>query len=213
MNIKSLVVGFVVATALVGCHAKQGAVRVEHANESDVKSVRFDVAQPKTEYVLCDKCEQRTRKVIAPDEQISVVNEQVITKPVIDDAPVVKEQLVSAKQQYVVHFDFDKSKTNKDETINLVKFIKTVSKDGDFLIKVNGDADPVGTLKYNKKLSLKRAAFVKHVMVKAGIDPTKIKTSIEQPCCQGSVADNAEAQSQKRKATINIVYGDVDGNK
>jgi len=211
MNIRKAVIAVSIATALAGCHSNKPNVRVEHAGEAESKSMKFDVAQPKVDYVLCDKCEKRTRKII-DTEQVEVINEPVVeTRPVVIEEPVVT-QLQQVKQEYVVHFDFDKSTTNKQETKQLVQFIKSVNKNGEFLIQVNGNADPVGKLAYNKKLSLKRAGFVKYVMVKAGINAAKIKTSIEQPCCQGSVKDNALAQSQKRKATINIVYGEINGS-
>lgn len=211
MNIRKIVVAVSVAMAVAGCHSNKSNVRVEHAGESEKQALKFDVAQPKVDYVLCDKCEKRTRKII-DTEDVEVVSEQAVeTRTAVIEEPVVT-QLQQTKQEYVVHFDFDKSTASKEETKQLVQFIKGVNKNGEFLIHVNGNADPVGKLAYNKKLSMKRAGFVKLVMIKSGIGASRIKTSIEQPCCQGSVKDNALAQSQRRKATINIVYGVMNGN-
>lgn len=102
-------------------------------------------------------------------------------------------------------FDFDKS-TLKPEGImklnDLVKKLKGVTVE---VIIVVGFTDNVGTLAYNKKLSLRRAEAVKAHLTKSGIEASRVYT--EGKAFAEPVADNktAAGRALNRRSVIEVV--------
>jgi OOP family OmpA-OmpF porin len=102
-------------------------------------------------------------------------------------------------------FDFDKS-TLKPEGImklnDLVKKLKDVTVE---VIIVVGFTDSVGTLAYNKKLSLRRAEAVKAHLTKNGIEASRVYT--EGKAFAEPVGDNKTAvgRALNRRSVIEVV--------
>ena len=102
-------------------------------------------------------------------------------------------------------FDFDKS-TLKPEGIQklngLVQKLKDVTVE---VIIVVGFTDNVGTLDYNKKLSLRRAEAVKAHLVKNGIETSRVYT--EGKAYAEPVGDNKTAvgRALNRRSVIEVV--------
>jgi len=102
-------------------------------------------------------------------------------------------------------FDFDKS-TLKPEGIQkldgLVQKLKDVTVE---VIIVVGFTDSVGTLAYNKKLSLRRAEAVKAYLVKNGIEASRVYT--EGKAFAEPVGDNKTAvgRALNRRSVIEVV--------
>ena len=102
-------------------------------------------------------------------------------------------------------FDFDKS-TLKPEGIQkldgLVQKLKGVTVE---VIIVVGFTDSVGTLAYNKKLSLRRAEAVKAYLVKNGIEASRVYT--EGKAFAEPVGDNKTAvgRALNRRSVIEVV--------
>jgi OOP family OmpA-OmpF porin len=102
-------------------------------------------------------------------------------------------------------FDFDKS-TLKPEGVQklngLVQKLKDVTVE---VIIVVGFTDSVGTLDYNKKLSLRRAEAVKAHLVKNGIETSRVYT--EGKAYAEPVGDNKTAvgRALNRRSVIEVV--------
>ena len=109
--------------------------------------------------------------------------------PVAPVAPVATSSKVTLLADAL--FDFDKS-TLKPEGIQkldgLVQKLKDVTVE---VIIVVGFTDSVGTLAYNKKLSLRRAEAVKAYLVKNGIEASRVYT--EGKAFAEPVGDNKTA--------------------
>ena len=102
-------------------------------------------------------------------------------------------------------FDFDKS-TLKPEGIQkldgLVQKLKDVTVE---VIIVVGFTDSIGTLDYNKKLSLRRAEAVKAYLTKNGIEASRVYT--EGKAYAEPVGDNKTAvgRALNRRSVIEVV--------
>ncbi|BDW11423.1 membrane protein [Polynucleobacter sp. SHI8] len=102
-------------------------------------------------------------------------------------------------------FDFDKS-TLKPEGIQkldgLVQKLKDVTVE---VIIVVGFTDSIGTLDYNKKLSLRRAEAVKAYLTKKGIEASRVYT--EGKAFAEPVGDNKTAvgRALNRRSVIEVV--------
>ena len=73
-------------------------------------------------------------------------------------------------------FDFDKSDIRSSEQSKIDDVLKVAKENPTVEIGLNGYADPRGTSKYNQKLSERRVASVKNVLVAGGIPVDRIKT-------------------------------------
>jgi len=123
--------------------------------------------------------------------------------PVAPVAPVATSSKVTLLADAL--FDFDKS-TLKPEGIQkldgLVQKLKGVTVE---VIIVVGFTDSVGTLAYNKKLSLRRAEAVKAYLVKNGIEASRVYT--EGKAFAEPVGDNKTAvgRALNRRSVIEVV--------
>ena len=102
-------------------------------------------------------------------------------------------------------FDFDKStlKPEGSQKLNgLVQKLKDVTVE---VIIVVGFTDNIGTLAYNKKLSLRRAEAVKEYLVKNGIEASRVYT--EGKAYAEPVGDNKTAvgRALNRRSVIEVV--------
>lgn len=200
MTFKALYVLLLVG--LCGCATQQKKT----TDSQGLNENNFSV-EKKSIYALCSVCEKRTKKILNIDDELNDVDVPKV-QAIVKEEQVVKEVEQKSEvsiEKFIMHFDFDKSKTNKDQIVELGKFLDaTVSKDKKIQITVLGNADPRGKLSYNKVLSKKRADYVFSLLVKAGIQKNRITTAIEEPCCQGSKTDKEVVQIERRRATVII---------
>ncbi len=103
-----------------------------------------------------------------------------------------------------VHFDFDKYNLRPDAVPILDEAVQLLKKDGDVAIICQGHTDSVGTVKYNLKLSKRRAESVTKYLVKHGISADRI--TVEGLGKSHPVATNAtrEGRAQNRRVEIYI---------
>ncbi|TSA28437.1 MAG: OmpA family protein [Ignavibacteriales bacterium] len=73
-----------------------------------------------------------------------------------------------------VHFGFDKHNLTKSEKRILDNTYDVISKLTDAKVTLGGHADAIGSVKYNQKLSEKRANIVKEYLVKKGVNEAQI---------------------------------------
>lgn len=112
----------------------------------------------------------------------------------------VGEQLLGT-----VYFDtnvYDKvASTDFDSMKDIVEKVSAAT--GEVTILVHGHTDRVGTEAYNKKLSIRRAEFVKKQLVDAGVDSNNVVTEgfgFSKPVEEE--ADDQSGNSKNRRAEI-----------
>ena len=81
-----------------------------------------------------------------------------------------------AQRAFQVFFDFDKSAITPDAASIISQAAQTALAGHITSIKVTGHTDTVGTVKYNQKLSERRAAAVKAELIKDGMPTDEIST-------------------------------------
>jgi OmpA-OmpF porin, OOP family len=122
-------------------------------------------------------------------------------KPAV--APVVSSTKVTLLADAL--FDFDKSVIKPEGAAklnDLASKLKAVTVE---VIIVIGHTDNIGSLAYNKKLSLKRAEAVKAYLVKNGVEASRVYT--EGKAFSEPVADNktAAGRALNRRAIVEVV--------
>ena len=75
-----------------------------------------------------------------------------------------------------IYFNFDDAMLRLDQRPNLEANIALLKENPDLYILVGGNADERGTEDYNLKLSARRAATIRHYLIKGGIAPERIVT-------------------------------------
>jgi len=118
-------------------------------------------------------------------------------------APVVSSTKVTLLADAL--FDFDKSVIKPEGAAklnDLASKLKAVTVE---VIIVIGHTDNIGSLAYNKKLSLKRAEAVKAYLVKNGVEASRVYT--EGKAFSEPVADNktAAGRALNRRAIVEVV--------
>lgn len=87
-----------------------------------------------------------------------------------------------------IFFDYDKSSIRSDMKKSLTENIRWLKANPTASIIVEGHCDERGTVEYNQALGQRRAASIKHYLVAAGIDATRIKVvsyGKERPFAEG----------------------------
>ena len=143
-------------------------------------------------YVFCEegKCAERTTKVIAVP---AVPKEQ---KPVMTALP--------SPEKYTVHFRWAWANLDKAGEKELSSVVSSIASKPVKQIEVAGRTDPTGSKAYNSKLAKRRAETIKSALVKAGISPAVIHTSIQNPCCDGDLTASRREMRQLRRTDIAI---------
>jgi outer membrane protein OmpA-like peptidoglycan-associated protein len=102
----------------------------------------------------------------------------------------------SSGREWVVHFDFDRSELNDDE-----KKLLSSATFGNALVVV-GYADAIGSRKYNKPLSKRRAEAVKKYLISIGVPEEQI--TIDGKGEDNPVDTNAttEGRANNRRAVV-----------
>ena len=129
-----------------------GSAKMENASHNIILSVRYSFGEPEPLPPVQTTMPPQPRPVQA-------------AKPVVQPVP----------QSYMVFFDFDKSDLTPEAKRILASATLDFQKGGFVRIVVTGHTDTVGTVKYNQKLSDRRAAAVKAELAKLGVMADVIK--------------------------------------
>jgi len=126
-----------------------------------------------------------------------------VQKPVEEEIPepVKEEEKRPCAKEIVVYFDFNKSKLSKKQYQTLVEEIRKLKNecgvDNTLTAEVYGYACPIGSEKYNKKLSTLRAQEVAKVLKQEEVMPIKVSGL-------GEVNDKDNVFCLNRKVVIKI---------
>lgn len=108
-------------------------------------------------------------------------------------------------QSYMVFFDFDKSVLTPEAKRIIAAAAEDFKKGGYVRIVVTGHTDTVGTVKYNQKLSERRAAAVKKEFAQLGVPAAEVqavgvgKSGLLVPTADGV----REAQNRRAEIVFN----------
>ena len=110
----------------------------------------------------------------------------------------VKEKLVLRG----VHFDFNKSAIRPGDAAVLDEAAATLKANPGVTVNVSGYCDAVGSVKYNQKLSERRAASVVKYLVKAGISENQLAPHGYGKTEFVATNDTAEGRAQNRRVEL-----------
>jgi outer membrane protein OmpA-like peptidoglycan-associated protein len=117
-------------------------------------------------------------------------------------APVVSTATVEKLVLRGVHFDFDKSKIRPGDAAVLDEAAATLKANPRVTVNVNGYTDAVGSVKYNQKLSERRAAAVVAYLAKAGIPENQLVPRGYGKTNFVASNDTAEGRAQNRRVEL-----------
>lgn len=110
-----------------------------------------------------------------------------------DDSALVKELI--NKGFVAVYFDFDKAVPTTNEGLNFI--LTYLRSNPSASLDVIGYADATGNANYNKQLSQKRANAVKDVLVKSGVNASRLNVV-------GNGEDNTTANTVARRVIFKV---------
>ena len=116
-------------------------------------------------------------------------------------------------KELTVHFETDQSTLTKEARDQLDHFLEHVELNGDYAFHVFGHTDSEGSLAYNERLSLARAAVVRAYLIDHGTDPGLI--NMERFGERDPLASNfdPDGMSQNRRVQVKferITFTDLD---
>jgi outer membrane protein OmpA-like peptidoglycan-associated protein len=112
--------------------------------------------------------------------------------------PPAKEKLVLRG----VHFDFNKSNIRSGDAAVLDEAATALRANPGVTVNVNGYCDAVGSVKYNQKLSERRAESVVKYLVKAGIPEDRLVPHGYGKTDFVATNDTAEGRAQNRRVEL-----------
>jgi len=118
-------------------------------------------------------------------------------------APAAAPATAPAAHQFQVFFDFDKSDITPEARQIIEQAAAAAKSQGSARIDVTGHTDTVGTVAYNQKLSERRAAAVKKVLVELGIAADEIATVGKGK--SGLLVPTADGVREPRNRRVEIV--------
>lgn len=101
---------------------------------------------------------------------------QIIAKPAVNVGPFAQQPVVVERK--VLHFNFEFNSAELDDEAEdfLENLAKTLLQNELLNLIIEGHTDNIGSDKFNLRLSQRRADAVKHRLIKAGINPNRIKS-------------------------------------
>jgi OmpA-OmpF porin, OOP family len=112
--------------------------------------------------------------------------------------PPPKEKLVLRG----VHFDFNKSNIRRGDAAVLDEAAAALKANPGVTVNVNGYCDAIGSVKYNQRLSERRAASVVRYLVKAGIPENQLVPHGYGKTDFVATNDTAEGRAQNRRVEL-----------
>lgn len=134
--------------------------------------------------------------VIAPPARSTPPTTTATVAPVASSATLAKLVLRG------VHFDFNKSKIRPGDAAVLDEAAATLKANPGVTVNVNGYCDAVGSVKYNQKLSERRAAAVVAYLAKAGIPENQLVPRGYGKTDFVATNDTAEGRAQNRRVEL-----------
>ncbi len=129
---------------------------------------------PKNDPVDYERIDNIVKKNVA---RVGINQEQV--KSAVLDAIAEHHKQMKANQKVIlsgVNFEFNSAKLTAESYPILFYAARTLLQNPDLKVDIVGYTDNIGSARYNKQLSLKRANAVKNYLVARGVDAARINT-------------------------------------
>lgn len=178
------------------------------------------VEQPVLNVITIPQPTFNVLKVYAPSEVVRIPTvEQTVVCNGCDEISagmnqgddVIWIRLVEAKREETIidarHFDFDKA-ILKGDLSKLRLIAQRLLDNPQTDVEIVGHTDSTGSVKYNKKLGLKRANSVKKWLVKQGVDPKRILTSSKGESKPIATNKTKAGRAKNRRAVVVINIAD-----
>ena len=114
------------------------------------------------------------------------------------------------KEDYMVFFDFDRSKLFGKNVDVVNKFVDLMKSNTSYTLTLVGHCDERGTREYNLALGERRAYAVKSHMVSSGISASRIETSSKGKDEPYDLAHEESAYAKNRRVEFNIMKNEVE---
>ncbi|NOZ60363.1 MAG: OmpA family protein [Calditrichaeota bacterium] len=136
----------------------------------------------------------------------AVKPQQKIESAQATETTAMEDALVALKNSLAklsIHFDTNSDKISSIFNNVIDQIAQLLKKYQREKIEIIGHADSRGTEEYNQKLSLKRASSVKSVLVKNGIDASRLLVSGKGE--SDPIADNATAEGMAKNRRVEFI--------
>lgn len=114
------------------------------------------------------------------------------------------ENPLSDLSNLTVSFDVAKSAINDENTTVLSKVLAILNSNASASIILSGHTDNSGAEKFNKKLSMQRAAEVKSYLVENGIDASRLKTVGQGELSPKASNNTSEGRALNRRVEFSV---------
>ena len=104
-----------------------------------------------------------------------------------------------------MHYDYDKSIVKATEVVKLQEAIKILKANAKYKLLIEGHCDERGTEEYNRALGERRALAIRELLVKSGLEGTRVFTRTfgkDQPAV---AAHDSSAWSKNRRGEFVLV--------
>ncbi len=156
-----------------------------------------------------------TKTVMLREDQPLVVTAQPPKPPPPPPPPPKRVEVKKEKIQVneKIHFEFDSAEIKEESNDLMNEIAQVINEHPEILeLRIEGHTDNVGSAKYNKDLSQRRAAAVRDYLVNTGkVDASRLEVAgygFDKP-----IADNAtdEGRAKNRRVEFNILERADDG--
>lgn len=150
-----------------------------------------DITQAREATVVKGRASQPTAPKIISENEI-----EANFSPVLAILP-------SQPSHFILYFKSESTELKPDSVKTLPKILESIDSRNSQNISVIGHSDTAGDEQYNLQLSRKRAAAIKHLLVKQGVDSTYIKSTShgeENPLVK--TADNVHEPRNRRVEVV-----------
>lgn len=116
--------------------------------------------------------------------------------------PIAETSRLSASKEIILNFNYDDNQLDSQQEITkLQEYLQTHANS---TIVISGHTDSKGSQDYNRQLSESRAGFVMSLLVRKGVNATKITTQGMGESVPLSPNETEEGRKQNRRVVVQV---------
>lgn len=143
---------------------------------------------------------------IGESETEALISENVVMDTIIDEEQTKYDYIDAFEElkDFVVYFSFDKYEISPDQYPTVKKFLHFMNEYPKANLKIVGYTDSLGSTEYNAHLSYLRAKSVADMLIKEGINPTRITIIAEGEGKPKNDNDALSGRKENRRVEIHL---------